>query len=170
MIRLWLVLGCLAMLGLLLLGMRLGWRNRMRRQAGLPLLPAVPVELGVPQLPAATGVYVGTTFATSWQDRVVHAGLGLRAAATATLYAAGLLIERDGANPIFVPAAAIVGARLAPGLAGKVVGAGGLLVVAWRLGDAMLDTGFRADDKSAYPAWVLRLTPTDNSADREDAR
>lgn len=43
---------------------------------------------------------------------------------------------------------------LAPVLAGKVIGEGGLLVISWRLGDVLLDTGFRADDKTAHPAWV----------------
>lgn len=157
MTRVLLVLICVAVIVVAMLGMGWGWRNRLRRQAGLPRLPVVPPELGAPVLPGLTGLYVGTTFATSWQDRVLHAGLGERAAGTVTLYASGAFIERDGAEPIFVPVAAVTGVRLAPGLAGRVVGAGGLLVITWRLGDALVDTGFRADDKSAYPAWVRAI-------------
>jgi hypothetical protein len=156
MTRLLLVLVCVGVLLLLLAGMRWGWRNRAKRQAYLPALPGVPAELGAASL-SASGLYVGTTFATSWQDRVVHQGLGVRAEASATLYPAGLLIERDGAEPVFVPKEALVGVRLAPGLAGKVMGDGGLLVARWRLGDAELDTGFRADDKSTYPDWIRAL-------------
>jgi len=80
---------------------------------------------------------------------------------------AGVLIERRGAADLFVPAESIVDARLAPGLAGKVVGAGGLLVIRWRVGGEAtangwsggyeLDSGLRADDKSAYPAWVRTI-------------
>lgn len=70
MIRLLLVLACVAVLALALLGMRWGWRNRARRQSGVPPLPPVPAELGAPMLPPTDGVYVGTAFATSWQDRV----------------------------------------------------------------------------------------------------
>jgi hypothetical protein len=157
MTRSLLVLGCVALVVLALAGMRRGWRNRERRQAILPPVPAVPGELGVERLPAVTGVYVGTTFATSWQDRVVHGGLGRRAEASLAFYDAGALIDRIGAAPVFVPAADLLDARLAPALAGKVMGAGGLLVLRWRLGTHELDTGFRADDKSVYPSWVRTL-------------
>jgi hypothetical protein len=157
MTRLLLVLLCLALLALALLGMRWGWRNRLRSQSSLPAVPPVPAALGAPVAGPATGLYVGTTFATSWQDRVVHGGLGLRSDATATLHPEGVLIDRVGAEPVFVPVASITGARLAPGLAGKVVGDGGLLVLRWRLGGAELDTGLRADDRTVYPRWVRAI-------------
>ncbi|MGH8963038.1 MAG: transporter [Jatrophihabitantaceae bacterium] len=166
MTRAWLVVICLLLLALALLGMWRGWRNRAARQSDLADLPAVPSDLGAATLATLAGLYVGTTFASSWQDRVVHRGLGRRASATATLYPSGVRIDRVGAGPIFLPAAAIVGARLAPGLAGQVVGAGGLLVITWRLGDAELDTGLRADDKAAYPDWVRAINALrDRSSD-----
>jgi hypothetical protein len=156
MIRLILVLLFAVLIVLALLGMRRGWRNRLRRQTDLPALAVVPADLGEPQL-TSTGLYVGTTFAASWQDRVLHGGLGERAAAVASLHAAGLLVARQGSDAIFVPRAAWVEARLAPGLAGKVMGDGGLLVLRWRLGSTLVDTGFRADDKTTYPAWVRTI-------------
>lgn len=158
MTRALLVLACVVFVLLLLTGMWLGWRNRARRQSRLPDLPAVPSALGAQRLEPATGLYVGTTFASSWQDRVVHAGLGRRAEATLALYDSGAVIDRAGAAPVFVPADDLLDARLAPALAGKVMGAGGLLVLRWRLGENELDTGFRADDKSVYPSWVRTLT------------
>ena len=154
MMRLVLVLLCVAFVLLAVFGMRRGWTNRGRRQANLALPPPVPEQLGPPTAPSMTGLYVGTTYASSWQDRIVHGRLGVRADADATVSADGVLIERSGADPVFIPAAAISGVRLAPGLAGKVVGEGGLLVVRWRLGDAEVDTGLRGDDRSLYPAWV----------------
>src|SRR5689334_23204637 len=141
MIRLLLVLACLALVLLVLVGMRVGWRNRERRQASLPPLPAVPACLGAQRLPPVSGVYVGTTFAASWQDRVVHGGLGRRADATLTLFDSGALVDRAGADPVFVPSRDLVDARLEPALAGKVMGAGGLLVLRWQLGEHELDTG-----------------------------
>ena len=160
MTRVWLVLICLALVALALVGMWFGWRNRERRQADLPELPALPADLGAQLLDTLDGEYVGTAYATSWQDRVVHGGLGMRSGASLGLHESGVLVERDGSAPLFVPAAAITGARLAPGLANKVVGTGGLLVISWRLGDAQLDTGFRADDKSSYPQWVRTIETT----------
>ncbi|WP_375475300.1 transporter [uncultured Jatrophihabitans sp.] len=153
MTRALLVLACVAVLLLVLFGMRVGWRNRLGRQADLPALPDVPAELG-PAAVEAGGVYVGSTYASSWQDRVIVGGLGVRAAAALSVRPAGLLFDRDGAEPIFVPVSAWVQARLAPGLAGKVMGEGGLFVLRWRLGDAEVDSAFRADDKTIYPALV----------------
>ncbi|MDT4913095.1 MAG: hypothetical protein QOC66_2223 [Pseudonocardiales bacterium] len=156
MTRVVLVLLCAALVALALAGMRRGWHNRLRGQGALPPLAVVPAELGEPRL-SSTGVYVGTTFAVSWQDRVLHATLGERADAVASLYAAGLVIDRQGSNEIFVPRTDWVEARLAPALAGKVMGEGGLLVLRWRLGTTQVDTGFRADDKTTYPAWVRAI-------------
>jgi len=107
---------------------------------------------------------VGTTYASSWQDRVVHGGLGERAAATAVLYPAGLLMNRDGSAAFFLPRENWIEARLAPGLAGKVMGEGDLLTVRWQLGNALLDTAFRADDKATYPTWVAAINERVNAA------
>lgn len=155
MIRVLLVLGCLVFFGLCLAGMRLGWRHRAQRQDGLGDRTDVPATLADPLLAPMTGLYVGTTHADRWQDRVVAQGLGLRAAMTTTLTAQGLLIDRDGAEPIFVAAADLLDVGVGAGLAGKVMGPGGLLIVRWRdHAGTELDTGLRGDDKSVYPAWI----------------
>jgi hypothetical protein len=93
-IRLLLVLLCLLLLSAVLGAMRTGWRHRAARQAALARLPGVPDDLGPPLLAPASGLYVGTTSTESWQDRVVSGGLGRRAAATASLSAGGLLIDK----------------------------------------------------------------------------
>ncbi|HTZ43521.1 MAG TPA: transporter [Jatrophihabitans sp.] len=157
MIRLWLVLGCVLLFVLVLAAMRLGWRNRERRQATLPPLPDPPTELGGDLAPALTGLYVGSTPATRWQDRIVAHRLGERADATARLAEAGALIERQGSPAIFIPREQLLDIRLEPALAGKVVGAGGLLVLRWRHGDELLDTGVRGDDKTLYPLWMKAI-------------
>jgi hypothetical protein len=157
MIRTLLTIAAVLVFVLVIAGLRLGWRHRGARQAGLAPLPLVPAEPGRELTAPVTGLYVGTTYATSWQDRVVHAGLGRRADAVLTVHDRGVLLERAGDEAVFVPADALVDARLEPALAGKVVGAGGLLVIRWRLGDTDLDTGLRADDKSQYPAVVTAI-------------
>jgi hypothetical protein len=157
MTRLVLVLGCVVLFVLVLLGMRLGWRNRARRQAALPPLPPLPGSLGSELVTPLTGLYVGSTTATRWQDRIVAHGLGERADCTARLGTAGVLIERQGSAPVFIPDEALLDARLEPALAGKVVGRGGLLVLRWQHGEGLLDTGLRGDDKTVYPAWIRAI-------------
>ncbi len=158
MIRLVLVLACLLGFALALGGMRLGWRNRGRRQAHLPPLPEPPVDLGGELAPRLDGLYVGSTTSTRWQDRIDAHGLGLRADASASLGRAGVLIDRHGSEPVFLPADRLVDARLEPALAGKVVGRGGLLVLRWEHGGQLLDTGLRAYDKSLYPLWINAIS------------
>jgi hypothetical protein len=135
----------------------LGWRGRARRQSDLPPLPPVPQTLGPELLPPLTGLYVGTTVSAQWQNRIVVHTLGERADAVLHLSADGVVIRRQGAPGIHIPAAALIDARLEPALAGKVVGRGGLLVLRWQHGDVLLDTGLRADDKAGYPDWVQTI-------------
>jgi hypothetical protein len=149
-----LVVVLVALFALAVAGIRLGWRNRGARQEALPELPKVPTDLGMPRAPDLTGLYVGTTVAVEWQNRIVVHSLGQRSDSVARLTEAGVLIERQGTRSIFIPATQLVDARLEPALAGKVVGKGGLLVLRWRLGEVELDTGLRADDRTLYPAWA----------------
>ncbi|GDY28871.1 PH-like domain-containing protein [Gandjariella thermophila] len=164
MIRFLLVLVVVAFFVLCAAAMWWGWRNRARRQAAvLPPFPEAPAWWRdgkpdrTPLLPVATGVYVGTTTAGDWQDRIAVSDVGFRAAAELALFDAGLVVSRSGASPLWIPVEALREARTDRALAGKVMTADGLLVVRWRLGDHLLDTGFRGDDKDLYPRWVAEL-------------
>jgi hypothetical protein len=149
-------------------GMRRGWRRRAATQSGIPPLRGVPGSVGDPVVPDLSGLYVGTTFATQWQNRVVVHGLGLRSEAVFRLSADGVLIDRTGSDPIYIPSDELIDARLEPALAGKVVGPGGLLVLRWQHGAVQLDTGLRADDRTRYAAWVATING--NGASKFDNR
>lgn len=163
MIRLLLTILVVILFLLCVAGMWWGWRSRARRQAAfLPPLPEMPAwwvedRRPEPVLPVVTGVYVGTTMAGDWQNRVAVGDIGFRAAASLELFPAGLAVDRTGASPLWIPADAIVDARTDRALAGKVMGIDGLLVVRWRLGEHQLDSGFRGDDKDSYGQWVRTL-------------
>jgi hypothetical protein len=123
--------------------MLVGWRRRAGRSAGLDVLPAVPADPGPPLTEPAEGVYVSTTTAGDWLDRVTAQGLGTRSAADMVVTGAGVGWMRQGAPQVWAPRAALVGVRRASGMAGKFVERDGLVVVTWRLGEQELDTGFR---------------------------
>jgi hypothetical protein len=133
------------------LGMWHGWRKRARKH-DLPALHPVPAESAAPAL-EATGRYFGTTVAGDWLDRVVARGLGTRSECRVSLSPDGVDVHR-ATDSFRIPAAALTGARPAQGLAGKVVPPHGLLVITWRHGDYVLDTGFRLTDKSLHEAWI----------------
>jgi hypothetical protein len=139
---------------MILWGLRLGWKSRLRRQAHVPELPAVPARLGGDLAPPLTGMYIGTTIAMHWQDRIVAHTLGQRANAKIRLTHQGIIIVRAGSGPIFIPNGSLIDARLEAAIAGKVVGKGGVLVFRWRHGELEFDTGVRSDDRAAYVPWI----------------
>lgn len=154
------VLGLLLVALLVLYGMRRGWLNRARRHAELPGLLPEPPSGATPEtelLPASDGLYVGTTVAGDWQDRVSAGSLGHRASARARLYRTGLLLERTGTEPLWVPVSAVRDARVDHKLANKVVPGVGMLVVTWKLGDHLLDSGFRPEGETDPGEWVGAL-------------
>jgi len=157
MTRVLLSVAVLLFFALCVYGMWHGWKRRQREQAGLPAFPATPGTLGEARL-TTTGVYIGTTNAGNWQDRVQVGDIGHRAEATLSLVPEGVAIDRVGASPIFIPAGAVRDARTDRGLAGKVMfSEEGLLVVQWENEGHLFDTGFRGDDKDVYDEWVAAL-------------
>jgi hypothetical protein len=157
-VRILLTVAIVAFFVLCVLGMRRGYRNRARRQdAVLPEFPQPPARLAEDLLEPATGVYISTTTAASWQDRIAVGDIGFRAAATVHLTDDGVLFDRKGADRVWIPAGSVVSARTDRAIAGKVMGRDGLLVVRWRVGEHEFDTGFRGDDKDVYAEWVEAL-------------
>jgi hypothetical protein len=161
---------------LLLWGMRAGWRARTRRSAVLvPALPQTPSQLGAELLGTVDATYVSTTRAGDWLDRVTAQGLGVRSPAQVTVFDAGVRITRQGATDLFVPTAALRGATGAPGMAGKVVGGEGLVVLTWQADPADprgLDTGLRpkhAADRERLLAALETLTPGQAPAQEESS-
>ncbi|MEH0110854.1 hypothetical protein V6N00_14170 [Tersicoccus sp. MR15.9] len=121
--------------------MRRGWRARQGRQGDLPA-PATSADLG-PVLVGAEGMYVVTTSAGDWLDRVAVHGLGVRTAGTLTVHPGGVLIARRGADDLVIPASDLESVTTTSGMAGKFVERDGLLVLTWQLGPRRVDTGFR---------------------------
>ena len=81
-----------------------GWRHRALRQAELiGTLPPMPDTVGPAIVPATKGLYVGSTLAPSWQDRIAVGDLGFRSKAVLTRYPEGIMVQRSGAQPIWIP-------------------------------------------------------------------
>ncbi|MFI5608121.1 transporter [Amycolatopsis sp. NPDC051903] len=160
--RLLLTLGIVVFFLLCLWGMWVGWRRKARSQsaqvAPFPQLPAEPGEV----LLESAGLYVSTTTAGNWQDRIVTRGAGLRTGAVWRLHPGGIAIERGGAPDFWIPREAVTGVRRDSRIAGKVMGTDALLVITWQLAGKELDTGFRGDELDDYPQWIEQLSP-DNS-------
>ncbi|WP_240965561.1 PH-like domain-containing protein [Streptomyces zingiberis] len=136
--------------------MRRGWQRRGTLHADLPEpAPATGRRDGAEL--TLTGRYHGSTVAGQWLDRIVAHGLGTRSRAELVLTADGLDVLRPGARDFHIPAGDLRGARLDTGIAGKVLTEGGLLVITWRLGDRLVDSGFRSDRAVVHTTWVAHV-------------
>ncbi|NTY58902.1 transporter [Mycolicibacterium sphagni] len=140
-------------IGVLIGRMLRGWKHRGKRQLALVgELPAVPDLLSSAIVAPTRGLYVGSTLAGNWLERIAAGDLGFRSKAVLTRYPEGILLERSGATPIWIPEDAIAGIRAERALAGKVAG---ILAIRWRLPSGTeIDTGFRGDDRSDYARWT----------------
>lgn len=124
------VLVALAVLGLW--AMWHGWRARARRTAALvTTVPEVPATRGEPRTAEIEAVYVSSTRAGDWLDRVVAHDLGVRSPALVRVHADGIHLARTGTRDLWVPATSLTAVGTASGQAGKFVGRDGLVVLTW---------------------------------------
>ncbi len=166
-IALLVVLAVFLVLFVTLIGRR---RLAQRTTTVVPVPPSPPV--GQEQGPGdvrfgpVEAVYVSTTLHGDWLARVGAHGLGDRSHAAVTVHDTGGLIERDGADDLWVPVETIRSAGLAPGMAGKYVGTDGLVVLTWAVPEAdgvapaLVDTGLRtrrAEDRGGLVDDVRHL-------------
>lgn len=163
--RLGLTLAMVAVIVLACWGMWRGWRNRAGRQAGLPApQQAVPVPADAATLAHCEGRYIGTVRDGDWLDRIVAHGLGSPSRCRIDVIDAGVNVERGSSASFFIPRADLRKVGSGKGIAGEVVESGGLGIVTWQLGDAVLATGFRADSAVAQHSVLTALEELISSA------
>ncbi|SEH81981.1 hypothetical protein SAMN04489835_4519 [Mycolicibacterium rutilum] len=144
------------LIAVLIQAMMRGWRRRAERQAELiGSLPPMPDTVGPAIVPPTKGLYVGSTLVPHWNDRVAVGDLGFRTKAVLTRYPEGIMLQRSGGMPIWIPDESITEIRTERGIAGKALTHEGILAIRWRLPSGTeIDTGFRANDRREYSLWV----------------
>jgi hypothetical protein len=133
-----------------------GWLHRAQRQAEMiGSLPPLPDTVGRAIIGATKGLYVGSTIAPSWQDRIAVGDLGFRSKAVLTRFPEGIMLQRTGAGPIWIPDESITAIRTERGIAGKALTHDGILAIRWKLPSGTeIDTGFRGDDRRELANWT----------------
>lgn len=155
--RIALVVIVLVVVGLSLWGMRAGWKARAGRQSELPEPATAAHNDATWLLVDVPARYVATTVHDDWLDRVVVHDLGTPSRALVSVGSSGLLCAREGARDVFIPTAAIESVRSGRGIAGSVFERDGIVMVTWRLGDALLDSGIRADTTDQHVELLTAL-------------
>jgi hypothetical protein len=144
------------LIAVLIQAMMRGWRRRIERQLQIVgSLPSLPDTVGPVLVQPTKGLYVGSTLVPHWNDRVAAGDLGFRAKAVLTRYPEGIMLQRTGSGPIWIPDDAIAEIRTDKRLAGKALTHEGILAIRWRLPSGVeIETGFRADDRRDYSKWL----------------
>lgn len=137
------VVGVIVVVLLVLFLMRKGWRNRSKRHADI-IAPVWPADLELPST-SVPAMYVGSSRAGDWLDRIVVHGLGVRSRAEVSVVPQGIAIVRAGAPDVFIPAASIRETRTDRAVSATVRSKDSIVLVTWQLGDATLETGLRTD-------------------------
>lgn len=150
------VLITLALIGLALWGMRRGWLNRQRRQADIvaPVQEAGAMSFVLDE----PGLFLGTSRAGDWLDRIAVHDLGVRSQARCHVGSDGVWLERQGAADVVIPVRDIVEVRVDRGVAATVRSKDSVLVLTWDLGDVRVDTGFRAATADAQQRLLDAMT------------
>ncbi|HZO64914.1 MAG TPA: hypothetical protein VFB74_07930 [Kribbellaceae bacterium] len=162
------------LLTLCYLGILHGWRSRKHRQGAITPPPEPPADLD--DSDAIEGVYVATTTAYDWLDRIAVHGLGVRSRADVVVAQAGVAILRTAAPSLYIPAEELLSVRTERGIAGKVaVESAGLVVFTWQHDGHRFDTGFRprhrADvERLTLLAGELAMTVPGHEDDHDEAK
>ncbi|MDJ0315911.1 PH-like domain-containing protein [Arthrobacter antibioticus] len=143
-----------------------GWRNKLKRQAEVAPLPPIPADLGT-ALISVPGTYVVTTTTGDWLDRLAVHELGIRTPGVVHVYPRGIVMDRSGAQDIFIAKECLTDVGTASGMAGKFVERDGLVVISWFLEETEVDTGFRTTEAGAKRPLMEALQgllPTEQTA------
>ncbi|WP_413334942.1 hypothetical protein ACH82I_01150 [Brevibacterium sp. GP-SGM9] len=137
---------------LVIIAITWGWSRRKRNQSDVPQ-PAKP-HMGItPLSEPVEGSYVSTTKAGHPLERVAVHGLGIRTTGELVITDGGVIMDLAGREDFLIPRRDIVSVDTTAGMIGKFVERGGIVRITWRLGDTLVDTGFRA-------RYATNTTPT----------
>ncbi len=139
----------LGLLALLLTGMWLAWRARVKRDSGVSAGAPLPAG-GIHPLITTAVLYVATTKADQPLERLAIRGLAFRARAELTVAEEGVVLSVPGQDPIFLPADSIRSSRPATWTIDRVVESDGLVAISWRSGETDADSYVRVIDPTKH--------------------
>jgi hypothetical protein len=135
----------------------LGWTTRRRRQRNIPATAPLPADVGE-LIAEFEGFYVSTTLDGQPLNRVAVRGLGFRSRATIAVARAGVVLDLPG-HTVFIPREDIREVTTGNYTIDRVVEPGGLVLLAWRLGDTKLDSYLRVTETDALIVALGKLMP-----------
>lgn len=150
--RLGLTVAVLAVTAIAVVAMWRNWRRRVRRQSWVEL-PPLPGKSFVPEQEFLAR-YVASVATEDWLDRIAAEGLGVPGRAEVGVASSGVLLRREGALDLFIPAVDIQEVTSAKGIAQEVYERDGIVAITWRNGGRSITTGLRMPQSSDHVALI----------------
>lgn len=135
-----------------------GWSTRRRRQRNIPRPVPMPADIGSVR-GEFEGFYVSTTLDGQPLNRVAVRGLGFRSRATIAVADQGVVLALPG-NNVFIPRADIREVTRSNYTIDRVVEPGGLVLLAWRLGDVNVDSYLRVEKTEDLVSAIAGVLPS----------
>ena len=156
--RILLTVVVIAVIALALWGMRRAWIAKANAFRDVP----APIEEVPAGATAVTAMFparmAGTTLSGQWLRRVTVHGLGTPRSVVAGVYVEGIRITDEGSFNVWIPREHIDAIRTGRGLAGDVVEPDGMVIITWRLGEHLIDTGLRIQRNDDHQHFYLAAT------------
>lgn len=127
---------------------RKAWLRKAKQQNEIPAPSEVPANFESEN--NFVGRYLASTEAKDWLARIVVHGLGSPSRAEFGVGKLGIRIIFNKTREIFIPKSSIIEIRADRAIAGRAFEKDGIAVVVWKLGEAEIATGFRADTSEAH--------------------
>jgi hypothetical protein len=161
--RAFLTLIMFVLIGLSFWGMRIGWKNRSRQDIELPStdIPAGAIKFTEPLLAR----FAGTTTSGSWLDRITNFDLGTPRGVDLQVFNTGIYLSDQSQFSLWIAKEQITNIATKQGIAGDVVEKDGMLVITWKLGDLLVDSGLRVNRHADHELIVSALKTFPRSTD-----
>jgi len=153
--RTFLTLIMFAIIGLSIWGMRIGWRNRARREVAQPV---TELPTGLKQVSQAVAArFAGTTISGNWLDRITNFDLGTPRGIDLQIFEEGIYLSDQTKFKLWLAKNSITNITTSRGIAGDVVEKDGMLVITWQLGELLVDSGIRVSRHADHELIIKAL-------------
>jgi hypothetical protein len=144
-----------AIIGLSFWGMRIGWRNRARREVAPPI---TELPIGIKQVTEPVAArFAGTTISGNWLDRITNFDLGTPRGIDLQIFEEGIYLSDQTNFKLWLAKNSITNIKTSRGIAGDVVEKDGMLIITWQLGELLVDSGIRVSRHADHELIVKAL-------------
>jgi len=152
--RIILTLAVIAIIGLVIWGMRRAWLGKAKKFANLPAPQTEVPANSIAVTSEFAARFAGSTANDQWLNRITAYSLGTPRGVVASVHSDGIFIKDADDFRLWLPKADLTEVRTGRGIAGDVVEPAGMVILTWLLGEQSVDTGLRINRNSDHEEFL----------------